>query len=176
MKKGLLLIAALCAMSATIQQVPKLNETDTSALIKASYLYHFSKLVDWPTNVKTGNFVISVMGSSNVHQELVKKYNTKQIGSQQIEVRKITKTLNISKCHVLYVGSECADILPDIVKALKGEPTLIVSDDPNGLKKGSDINFIIEDKKLFFEVSTKYAAEKELFMGSTLKSLAIRIQ
>lgn len=176
MKIRLLVIAALCAMSASVQQVPKLNETDTSALIKASYLYHFSKLVDWPSDFKSGNFVISVMGNSNVHVELVKKYNSKQIGSQQIEVRKVTKTVNISKCHVLYVGKECEDILPDIVKALKDQPTLIVSEGEGTLKKGSDINFIVEDTKLLFELNVKNATEKQLFIGSTLKSLATRIQ
>jgi len=176
MRKRFLIIAALCAISASFQQVPKLNETDTSALIKASYLYHFSKLVDWPAQAKTGNFIISVMGSTSVYQELVKKYNAKQIGSQQIEVRKLTKTLNISNCHVLYVGKECEDILPDIIKALKNEPTLIVSDASGALKKGADINFIVEDTKLLFELSVKNATDKDLFIGSTLKSLATRIQ
>lgn len=173
MKKLFLLIIAFSSVCANYQQIPELNETDTASIIKASYLYNFSKLVDWPAEFKTGNFVISVMGGSNLHKELVEKYNTKQIGSQQIEIRKLSKTLNISSCHVLYVGPECTDILPDISKALKDQPTLIIGDSDGSLKKGAVMNFVVDNSRLMFELNEDNAAKRNLFVGSTLKSLAI---
>lgn len=173
MKKLFLLIIAFSCFSAKIQQIPQLNETDTASIIKASYLYNFSKLVDWPAEYKTGNFVISVMGGSNLHKELVEKYNTKQIGSQQLEIRKLSKTLNISTCHVLYVGPECTDILPDISKTLKGKPTLIIADSEGALQQGAVMNFVVEGTQLKFELNESNASKRDLFIGSTLKSLAI---
>lgn len=176
MKRILLFILAFAAISVYAQQIPEFEEKDTSALIKASYLYNFAKNIDWPADEKSGNFVISVMGSSSLHQELVKNYNSKQIGSQQIEIRKLSKTVNISDCHVLYVGRECSDLLPEITKALAGKPTLIVADDKSSLDKGAALNFVVTGSRLDFELNVQNATNRNLFIGSTLKSLAIRIQ
>lgn len=177
MKYISIVVFLLISFFATAQQVPELKETDTSALFKASYLYNFAKNVDWnDPKYKTGNFVISIMGGSNIHKELITKYNTKQIGSQQIEIRKLSKTLNISSCHVLYVGSEYADILPEIAKALKNEPTLIVADKEGALDEGAALNFVVENQRLNFELNVESATKRNLFVGSTLKSLATKIQ
>ncbi len=172
MKKLFLLVLAFSCLSANYQEIPQLNETDTASVIKASFIYNFCKYVDWPTEYKKGNFVISVMGGSNLHKELVEQYNTKQIGSQQLEIRKLSKTLNISSCHVLYVGPECTDILPEISRTLKDQPTLIVADSDGALQKGAALNFVVDGTQLKFELDESNASNRDLFVGSTLKSLA----
>lgn len=176
MKKLLLFIFLFSSAAMYAQQVPKMDEKNTAAMVKACYLYNFAKLVDWPDDYKKGNFIISVMGSSDLHQELVKGYNSKQIGSQQIEIRKVSKTLNISKCHVLFVGAECCDILSDIVKALKDKPTLIVGDCPNALEMGATLNFVFYEGSWKYTLNTTSAEENNLFIGSTLKSLALKVE
>lgn len=170
----LLFSVTLCAANA--QQVPAFEGKDTGAMIKASYLYNFSKYVDWPSEYKSGNFIISVMGGGNLHSELVKKYNDKQIGSQQIEIRKLSKTLNISHCHVLFIGNEYTDILPEISEVLKDRPTLIIADHKGALDKGAAINFVVVDKHHKFELDQENATGRNLFVGSTIKSLALRVQ
>lgn len=176
MKKLLLFIFLFSTAGVYAQQVPKMDDKNTAAIVKACYLYNFAKLVDWPDDYKKGNFIISVMGSSDLHQELVKGYNSKQIGSQQIEIRKISKTLNISKCHVLFVGSDCCDILPEIVEALKDKPTLIVGDCPGALDMGAILNFVFYEGQWKYTLNTSNADEKNLFIGSTLKSLALKVE
>jgi hypothetical protein len=176
MKRYLFLAVIFYASLSQAQSVPEFEGKDTGALIKAMYIYNFAKLVDWPTEYKQGNFVISVMGGSTLHQELVKKYNTKQIGSQQIEIRKVSRTLNISQCHVLFVGKEHNDFLAEISKALAGSATLIVAEDKGALSKGAALNFVVEDANLKFELDVGNATKRNLFIGSTLKSLALRVQ
>ncbi|NBC24619.1 MAG: DUF4154 domain-containing protein [Bacteroidetes bacterium] len=176
MKRFLLVIFALNALVCSAQQVPEFKEKDTSAMIKASYIYNFTKYIDWPDSYKQGNFVISVMGSSGLHQELVKKYSNKQVGQQQIEIRKISKTLNISKCHVLYISREYANMLPQITESLEGKPTLVVTNLEGTLEKGAMLNFLFEDNHWKFDLNMKNAEQKQLFIGSTLKSLARSIK
>jgi len=176
MKNFLLLIALFVSTVAYSQQVPEFEGKDTGAMVKAFYLYHFAKLVDWPDEYKKGNFVISVMGGGSLHQELVKKYNTKQIGSQQIEIRKLSKTLNISQCHMLFIGSEYAAFLPQITESMKNLPTLIVGEAKGALNKGVAVNFVVEDSNLQFELDVANATQRNLYVGTTLKSLAIRVQ
>lgn len=166
----MLLFSALCLKA---QQLPDFEGKDTGAMIKASYIYNFSKLVDWPAEYKQGNFIISVMGGGSLHQELVKRYNDKQIGSQQIEIRKLNKTLNISACHVLFIGREYVDMIEDVCVALRGMPTLVVTEQEGALLLGAVINFVVEDRNLKFEMSVDNANKQQLFVGSTIKSLAI---
>jgi hypothetical protein len=171
---GLLFIFFFCFASAQAQQVPEFEGKDTGAIIKALYLYSFSKIIDWPSEYKQGNFVISVMGGGNLHQELVKRYNEKQIGSQQIEIRKLSKTVNISRCHVLFIGKEHVDMIEDICKALEGQATLIITEQTGALELGAVLNFVVEDANYKFELSVENADKHKLFVGSTIKSLAIR--
>lgn len=176
MKYFYLLLFSTVFAQASGQQLPEFEGRDTGAIIKASYLYNFSKLIDWPSEYKSGNFVISVMGGGNLHQELVKRYSEKQIGSQPIEIRKLSKTLNISTCHVLYVGKEFSDILPSISAELSGKPVLIISDNAKALENGAVLNFVVVDSNYNFELSLDNATSRNLFLGSTIKSLAFRIK
>lgn len=175
MKKLHLIIFGLLAFQLKGQQLPNFEEKDTGAMVKASYIYNFAKLVDWPSDNKKGNFIISVMGGGNLHQELVKKYNTKQIGSQQIEIRKLSKTLQVSRCHVLFVGKEYFDFLPELAEALKNEATLIVSEGSDALNRGAALSFVVIDSNWKYELNESNALTRKLFITSTLKSLALRV-
>lgn len=176
MKKLVLFIFLFPALTVHAQNVPKLDEKDTEALVKACYLYNFSKYVDWPNDYKTGNFVISVMGNSALYQVLVSRYKTKQIGRQQIEIRKLSKTLNISKCNMLFVGKDCCDILPQIVEKLKDRPTLIVAECNEALTKGATLNFVFYEGQWKYTLDAENVTDRELFIGSTLKSLALKVE
>ena len=75
---------------------PREADKDTTAIVQASYIYNIAKLVDWKDpGMKSGTFVISVLGSSNLYQELVKKYAQKSIGKQAIEVRKLPRSATL---------------------------------------------------------------------------------
>lgn len=174
MKRILALILCFSLTSASLQ-TPEFEEKDTPSIIRAIYIYNFAKQIDWPKEYKQGKFIISVMGGQNLYQELVKKYNSKQIGSQQIEIKKLSNSLNFSRCHVLYVGKEFTHLLPDIRNALKNEATLIIGDGVSAIDKGAAINFIVNNNKLEFELSVNNASKHDLFVGSTLKSLAYNV-
>jgi len=174
MKKFTLFLSVIVPLLIQDPELPEMNEKDTGALIKASYLYNFGKYIDWPEEEKKGNFIISVMGGDNLYQELVKNYNSKQIGLQQIEIRKLSKTLKISDCHIIYVGAENRDILPEIAEKFKNTPTLIVSDGEVTLVEGSAIAFIWNNSNWLFDLNTSNA--QSLYIGKTLKGLARKVE
>lgn len=155
---------------------PRFDEKDTSAIIKASYIYNFAKLIDWPVEQKRGNFVIGVMGGSSMYQQLVTKYNGKTIGSQPIEIRKISNSHNFSVCHVLFIDHDHNDALRDVIPQLNGHHTLLITHHENGLSLGAAINFVVVEDNLKFELSVNNAEQHGLFVGSTLKSLALHVE
>jgi len=169
--KVLALFVLLFATSAAPD--PREADKDTTAIVQASYIYNIAKLVEWKDpSLKSGPFVISVLGSSNLYQELVKKYAEKSIGKQPIEVRKLPKSAEIEQCHVLFVAQSELGLLPAIHKNLEKKSTLIITEYPDALEDGSVVNFVRVDNTVKYEISVVNARKHKLEVGSTLVQLA----
>ena len=156
---------------------PREADKDTTAIVQASYIYNIAKLVEWKDpSLKQGPFIISVLGGSNLYQELVKKYSEKTIGKQPIEVRKLPHSADIERCHMLFVSQAELSLLPAILKKLDHEPTLLVTEYPDALEDGSVVNFVRADNTLKYEISVVNAKKHKLEVGSTLVQLAYKAQ
>ncbi len=171
---ALLLLVPLFVAAVQTQREP---EKDTTAILQASYLYNIAKLTEWKDErMRNGNFVIGIIGGGNLHQELIKKYSTKTVGKQQIQVLKLLGAPDAEKCHILFVGQNALNLLPEIYKKLNGQPTLIVTEYPDALEDGSVVNFVKVDNTLKYELSVANARKHKLEVGITLKNLAHRVE
>ncbi len=156
---------------------PREADKDTTAIVQASYIYNIAKLVEWKDpSLKAGPFVISVLGSSNLYQELVKKYSTKSIGKQAIEVRKLAHSAEIDKCHILFVGQSELSLLSAILKGLDKQSTLLITEYPDALEDGSIVNFVRVNNTVKYEISVVNARKHKLEVGSTLVQLAFKAE
>jgi hypothetical protein len=156
---------------------PREADKDTTAIVQASYIYNIAKLVEWKEPaLKTGPFIISVLGSSNLYQELVKKYSTKSIGKQAIEVRKLARTAEVDKCHILFVGQSELSLLPAILKGIEKQSTLLITEYPDALEDGSIVNFVRVNNTVKYEISVVNARKHKLEVGSTLVQLAFKAE
>ncbi len=170
--KVILLAPALFLTSASD---PREADKDTTAIVQASYIYNIAKLVEWKDPAeKNGPFIISVLGSSNLYQELVKKYAEKSIGKQAIEVRKLPRSAEIEKCHVLFVAQSELTLLPAIYKHIEKQSTLLITEYPDALEDGSVVNFVRVENTLKYEISIVSARKHKLEVGSTLVQLAYK--
>lgn len=175
-KVALLLLPLLC-LSLSPQGPVREADKDTTAIVQASYIYNIAKLVEWKDPaLKNGPFIISVLGSSNLYQELVKKYATRSIGKQAIEVRKLAHTADVEKCHILFVSQSELTLLPAIYKHLDKQSTLLVTEYPDALEDGSVVNFVRVDNTVKYEISIPNARKHKLEVGSTLVQLAYKSQ
>lgn len=171
------LIALLMPLLFAAASDPREADKDTTAIVQASYIYNIAKLVEWNDPAqKSGPFVISVLGGSNLYQELVKKYAEKTIGKQPIEVRKLPKSAGVERCHILFVAQSELALLPAILKKMEKEPTLLVTEYPDALEDGSVVNFVRVDNTLKYEISVANAKKHKLEVGSTLVQLAYKAE
>ncbi len=162
---------------ATVPQQPREADKDTTAILQANYLYNIAKLVEWKDPaMRNGNFVIGVIGNANLYQELIKQYSTRTIGKQPIEVRKLPRSAEIEKCHLLFVGRSDLSLLPDIYKRMEKHPTMVVTEYAGALEDGAVVNFVKVDNLLKYEMSMGNAQKHGLVMGLTLKNLAHRVE
>ncbi len=162
---------------ATLPQQTRDAEKDTTAILQANYIYNIAKLVEWrDPQMRTGNFIIGVIGHVNLYQELIKQYSTRTIGKQPIEVRKLPRTAEVERCHILFVGRSDIGLLPEIYKRLAEEPTMIITEYQGALEDGAVVNFVKVDNLLKYELNMGNATKRGLVVGSTLKNLAHRVE
>ncbi len=160
----------------SFQTNPTMKDTDTTSIVKAAYIYNFAKLIDWPSSNKKGNFIIGVYGQTNVYQELIKKYSAKRIGTQDIEIKKLSETPDVGEVHVLFIAEDNTKDLEAILNFIEFEPVLVITEAKKTLNRGSVINFLIIDNSLKFELNISEAQNRQLIIGSRLKDLAFKTE
>jgi hypothetical protein len=155
------------------QTEPQLKDADTNAILKASFIYNFAKMIDWPAEEKQGNFIIGIYGKTTVYQELIKKYASKDIGNQRIEIKKLSESPETANVDLLYITKDKNEEISTISKKVGNKPILIITEKTGALKEGGVINFVIVDNHLKFEINLKEANKRKLIVGSRLKDLAL---
>lgn len=154
-----------------------LDDTDTQASVKASYLFQFSKYTDWPEVTKQGNFVIGVMGNSALYTILVDKYANKAIGSQLLQ---IVEVKDVESCpdiiHILYLDPSQEKLLAKCAKALRKKPTLIITEVEGAMDNGAHINFLKLEGIIRFEINDTRSQESGVSFSDKLKGWAIKLK
>ncbi len=175
MKKLLILSTVLFLFGSWSIDSVQLRNENTPAIIKASFVYNFAKLVGWPDKKSNGNFTIGILGDADLYKQIVEKYSGKQIGNQVIEVIQLLNPDQLPELHILFVSRTVSEMTADISAALLKKHTMIITEDDSGLSNGATLNFVIVDNQQKFEISESNAASQGLTIGMTLKSLAHKL-
>lgn len=178
MKRFFTILISLICISADWARTPILQDPNASnAKLKASFIYNFTKYIDWPDKYKQGNFVIGILGTTPFYNDLVVLLNTKTVGNQRFEIKSFASADAISAiCHILFVPNENSSMLPEILKKLKGKSTLIVTEKPGLVKQGAAINFVVQNNKQSFEISKSNIEKYNLKVSTTLTSYGIQVE
>ncbi|MEM7108503.1 MAG: YfiR family protein [Bacteroidota bacterium] len=141
--------------------------------IHAMMLYNFTKYIQWPES--SGEFVIGVIGDSDVYNTLSKWYNGKSKGNRKFKIVQFKSVDEIIKTDIMYVGKTSSKDFEEIKIKGDSDKTLIITD-KNGLAdKGSNINFKMVNNRLAFELNKSSIEASSLKVSSQLMSMAILI-
>lgn len=143
--------------------------------IHSMMVYNFMKYVHWPVASNSGDFVIGVVGDTDVYETLTKWYGSKTKGTQKIIIKDFNSASEITDCHVLYVGKSKSGVFSDVKTKLKGKSTLVITNKTGLGRKGSVINFKTVDNKLKFELNESAVEQANLKISSQLTGMAIVI-
>jgi len=170
MKKSIGIILILFSLQ--IVFVKDLNAQTSISQAQAVFIYNFTRLIEWPSDYKTGDFVIGVYNSNEVYTEMKNFTSGKMVGTQPIAIAKFSVAQSISRCHILFVPFGKTKELPTILGILGGTKTLIITEKKGALEEGSSINFVIVEDKLKFELKAGNATKLGLKIHSNLESMA----
>jgi hypothetical protein len=143
--------------------------------VHSMMVYNFIKYIEWPSDAKSGEFVIGVVGDNNVYTTLEKWYGGKDKMGQKIVIKKYNSAAEVDKCHLVYVASSKSNDFDALKSKLSGTSTLIVTDKKGLAEKGSGINFKMEGNKLKFEMNQASIESANLKVSGQLTSMAILI-
>ena len=169
-KAGTLVLLVTCMQALTAQTV-----TSDEYKVKAVFLYNFTRFVDWPQSTFESSvepFIIGIVGNDPFGASIQEAVADERIGAHVIKVIHFDDAVEISKCHILYVGTSDPDEIRNILSRIKGKSILTVSDIPNFIRWDGMIRFYTENNRIRLEINNTRAKEAGLRISSKLLRVA----
>jgi len=163
--------------------------------IKAAFLYNFARFVEWPekkVDESSEPMTFGIIGKDPFGDAfaslkykrvrgrsiIIKRFGgvdefRESIGKSKTELG--LKIEALRKCDLLFICSSEQKNLSRIVSLVKNHNVLTVGDMKGFLEAGGIINFLMEDKKVRFEINVTAAEYAKLKIRSKLLKLAKRV-
>ena len=166
---------ALLAVPMTHAQSPKPTDYE----VKAAYLYHFGRFVEWPakaTTTKTDSFTICVLGEDPFGPALDVTLAGEMMGNQKVAARRISSPRDSVDCRILFISASEADRLNKVIDALDNSAVLTVSDIPQFSRHRGMIQLVLKENRIRFEVNLTATQRAGLTLSSELLKLATAVR
>lgn len=148
--------------------------------IKASLIYNFLKFIEWPQDSKelsNQTLHICTLGEERYGRALGILDN-ETVNSLQIKVDRLSglEESSLDNCMVVVINESLAGAVPTIMRVLKNHSVLTIGETDGFLENGGIINFIVQGKKIRFEINNEAAAKARLVISSKLLRLASNVK
>lgn len=140
-----------------------------------SYIYNFTKYIQWPSSYQSGDFIIAVLGESPIIEELERMAANKSVGAQKFVIKKYSSVADIDKCHMLFIPVSKSRDLSEALAAVGSQSTLVLTEKAGMASEGSGINFVLKEGRWKFELNKSATDKSSLKVSSELAKLAILI-
>ena len=147
--------------------------------VKAAYLYNFGRFVEWPANVASAqndSFTVCVLGQDPFGQVLDGALAGETIAGKRVAAKRISNLQESANCQILFLTSGEEARLNTIIKALNKQAVLTVSDMPQFSQRGGMIQFVLEGKRVRFEVNLAAVQHAGLTLSSELLKVATTVR
>ncbi|HEU5123058.1 MAG TPA: YfiR family protein [Verrucomicrobiae bacterium] len=148
----------------------------TEYQLKAAFLFNFAKFVDWPSAAFTNSaapLVIGVLGQDPFGKDLENTVRNKNISGRSIVARTVGSIPDARQCHILFISNSESKRLREILEGLRGASVLTVGENEKFFVSGGMVNFVVEGRKIRFQINDAAAKAAGLKISSKLLSLAL---
>ena len=151
--------------------------------VKAAYLYNFGRFVEWPNQEpnqaaapSAGPFTFCVLGQDPFGRDLDAILAGETINGANTAAVRVSKLRDAVNCRVLFISSSEDSQLKQILVALEGTSVLTVSDLPQFSQRGGMVQFVLDGKRVRFEVNLTPVEHAHLAMSSQLLKVAVNLR
>jgi YfiR/HmsC-like len=139
--------------------------------VKAAFLLNFARFVEWPSFGEVPSsapFSICILGDDPFGQTLDQIVRGEKIDNRPLAVRRVRRPQD--QCQVLFVPASESDVAR-ILKEV-GPGVLTVGEAPDFLRNGGMIDFVVENRRVRFDVNRAAAERASLRISSRLLGVA----
>ncbi len=133
----------------------------------------FISLAEWPSECRQGDFVIGVLGTSRVADELEACTAGLRAGIQPVRVERYASADVIGRCHILFVPFSMTRQIRRVVSMIAHASTLVITEKHGALEEGSAINFVILDGQVKYQLSEANAGRYGIRFSDALSQRAV---
>jgi len=150
-------------------------QTDEEYSLKAAFIYRFTDYIEWANNNLGTDFTIAVLGQSNIISPLNEIAKGRKIKNRNINIKVCQDVNNIGDCDILFIPKDYQANIETITAKINNQPVLIIAEQKDASLQGADINFIVSENKLKFEINLKAALRAGFKISSQLLQHAVLI-
>ncbi|GAO28317.1 YfiR family protein [Geofilum rubicundum] len=145
--------------------------------LKAFYTINLIRYVGWNGHSLEGDFVIAVVGNSEVAKQLRAYSDGKRFGHQNYLIKEYDELEKVNTCQVLYIGknTKVSGGQRYLLEKARAVGSLIIAESDGMINKGAAVNFVLRNEGLQFELNESNAGYANLQFSSRLASMAAAI-
>ena len=143
--------------------------------LKAVFLFNFTQFVNWPDNAFENTqspLVIGVIGENPFGSYLAQTVSGEKINGHPLAVQNYKNEEEIKSCHILFVNVAETKKQEQVLEEVQGKNILTVSDQPDFLKEGGMIRFVMNNNKIKLQINMEACKESKMVLSSKLLRLA----
>jgi hypothetical protein len=161
----------LCGLLAVLPLVAQAEASVPEDEIKAAFLFHFAKFVEWPGNTDPA-LVMGVLGRDGFVAPLEQTVRNKTVNGKPLVIKRLTAPQESRGCHVVFIGGNDKNRVKQLVDALPPDGVLTVGEADQFAERGGMIGFVREVNRIRFEINVEAASRAGLHISSRLLQLA----
>jgi hypothetical protein len=175
---ALLIAASLGGLSGHARPVlagPPSQATANEYEVKAVFIYHFTRYLQWPRSEASDGFEIAILGKSAIVPPLLAIAAKRTIHENPIAVRLVSDVESLGQPQVLFVARPAAPHLAQVLERTRGKAILTVAEEEGLAAEGIAVNFVAAGDTIRFEINQNTLRESGIQPSSQLLKLAILV-
>jgi hypothetical protein len=113
-----------------------------------------------------------VVGTDPFGAALDDAFRGQLVQERRVQIWRSPTLAPLGRCHILFLSQSEQGRWPELLKELRGAPTLTVADGPPLVRQGGMVSFVIEANRVRFEINRGAAEHAGLRISSKLLALA----
>lgn len=154
------------------------QDAELANAIKATFLVRFGSFATWPPHAfesAGAPFTICVSGPQAFADLVEDAAAGERIANRPVAVRRIDAVSPALGCHVAFLGGVAGQSVHAGLSALRGTPTLTVTDEAYGPARGA-VHFTLAANRVRFHIDRGAAESNQLNLSSRLLAIAISVR
>lgn len=143
--------------------------------VKAAFLYHFTKYIEWPPQVFASahsGIVLGHLASDPFRGAVEEVIEGRLVDGRALVWKKFDQPPRGGECHVLYIGSDDESRMKQALAKLRAEPILTVGDSEAFGRAGGIVWFRVSGNRVRFAINLDAARRAGLQISSRLLGVA----